>query len=229
MARYYELPVEGSGGGTDTHAPGIQSTLERAMNAMLPMLSWPDLMVGAGLLGAVAASLIVFLAPRKFQAQAVVMVDQQVELAVPPSSPLDDVLYVSRETVRLEELSYADTLWEQVFSSLEASEFEAELTDIESLQDLVRAPHYQDGAWFFTATHSDPSFATAIANAWAESFTATVQDWVETAQEAHALQAQLEEIARLQALTIDECGQIEWAAGRVAEINQTLLASSGVP
>ena len=51
MARYYELPVEGSGGGTDTHAPGVQSTLERAMNAMLPMLSWPDLMIGAGLLG----------------------------------------------------------------------------------------------------------------------------------------------------------------------------------
>jgi trimethylamine--corrinoid protein Co-methyltransferase len=51
MARYYELPVEGSGGGTDTHGPGIQATLERAMNAMLPTLSWPDLMIGAGLLG----------------------------------------------------------------------------------------------------------------------------------------------------------------------------------
>ncbi|MFC1996393.1 trimethylamine methyltransferase family protein [Chloroflexota bacterium] len=51
MARFYELPVEGSGGGTDTHVPGIQATLERAQNAMLPMLSWPDLMVGAGLLG----------------------------------------------------------------------------------------------------------------------------------------------------------------------------------
>ena len=51
MARYYEIPVEGSGGGTDTHAAGVQSTLERAMNAMLPMLSWPDLMVGGGLMG----------------------------------------------------------------------------------------------------------------------------------------------------------------------------------
>ena len=51
MARYYDLPAEGSGGGTDTYAPGIQATLERAMNALLPMLSWPDLMVGAGLLG----------------------------------------------------------------------------------------------------------------------------------------------------------------------------------
>ena len=51
MARSYKLPVEGSGGGTDTFSPGIQSSYERAMNVMLPMLSWPDLMVGAGLLG----------------------------------------------------------------------------------------------------------------------------------------------------------------------------------
>ncbi|MFH2037827.1 MAG: trimethylamine methyltransferase family protein [Chloroflexota bacterium] len=51
MARYYNLPVEGSGGGTDTFSPGIQASYERAMNGMLPMLSWPDLMVGAGLLG----------------------------------------------------------------------------------------------------------------------------------------------------------------------------------
>ncbi len=51
MARFYELPVLGSGGGTDTFTPGIQASYERAMNAMLPMLSWPDLLVGVGLLG----------------------------------------------------------------------------------------------------------------------------------------------------------------------------------
>ena len=51
MARYYGLPVEGTGGGTDTYVPGIQASYERAMNFLIPMLSWPDLMVGAGLLG----------------------------------------------------------------------------------------------------------------------------------------------------------------------------------
>lgn len=51
MARYYGLPVEGTGGGTDTYVPGIQASYERAMNALLPMLSWPDLIVGSGLLG----------------------------------------------------------------------------------------------------------------------------------------------------------------------------------
>jgi trimethylamine--corrinoid protein Co-methyltransferase len=51
MARYYRLPVEATGGGTDSYAPGIQASYERSMNALIPMLSWPDLVVGAGLLG----------------------------------------------------------------------------------------------------------------------------------------------------------------------------------
>jgi len=51
IARFYGLPVEGTGGGTDTYAPGIQASYERAMNSLIPMLSWPDLIVGSGLLG----------------------------------------------------------------------------------------------------------------------------------------------------------------------------------
>ncbi len=51
MAKYYELPVEGTGGGTDTYIPGIQASYERAMSSLIGTLSWPDLMVGCGLLG----------------------------------------------------------------------------------------------------------------------------------------------------------------------------------
>ena len=51
MGRYYGLPVEGTGGGTDQFIPGIQAGYERALTAMMPTLSWPDLMVGPGLLG----------------------------------------------------------------------------------------------------------------------------------------------------------------------------------
>jgi trimethylamine--corrinoid protein Co-methyltransferase len=51
MARYYSLPAEGTGGGTSHYVPSIQAGYERAMNALLPVLSWPDLMVGPGLLG----------------------------------------------------------------------------------------------------------------------------------------------------------------------------------
>ena len=51
MGRYYGLPVEGTGGGSDQFVPGIQAGYERSLTSMMPMLSWPDLMVGPGLLG----------------------------------------------------------------------------------------------------------------------------------------------------------------------------------
>lgn len=51
MARYYGLPVEASGIGTDHYVPGIQAGYERAINGLLPTLSWPDILVGPGLLG----------------------------------------------------------------------------------------------------------------------------------------------------------------------------------
>jgi len=51
MARYYGLPAESSGIGTDHYLPGIQAAYERALNGLLTTLSWPDILVGPGLLG----------------------------------------------------------------------------------------------------------------------------------------------------------------------------------
>ncbi len=51
MARTYGLPVEGTGGGTSHYVPSIQAGYERALNGLLPLLSWPDILVGPGLLG----------------------------------------------------------------------------------------------------------------------------------------------------------------------------------
>ncbi len=51
MGRYYGLPVETTGSGTGQFIPNIQSGYERALSALLSMLSWPDILVGAGLLG----------------------------------------------------------------------------------------------------------------------------------------------------------------------------------
>jgi trimethylamine--corrinoid protein Co-methyltransferase len=51
MGRYYGLPVEASGGGTSQFMPNIQAGDERGLNAFLPVLSWPDILVGPGLMG----------------------------------------------------------------------------------------------------------------------------------------------------------------------------------
>ena len=51
MGRYYGLPVETTGSGTGQLVPNVQSGYERALGALLSILSWPDILVGAGLLG----------------------------------------------------------------------------------------------------------------------------------------------------------------------------------
>jgi trimethylamine--corrinoid protein Co-methyltransferase len=51
MARYYGLPAETSGFGTARFAADFQNGYERALRALQPLLSWPDIIVGAGMLG----------------------------------------------------------------------------------------------------------------------------------------------------------------------------------
>ncbi len=51
MGRYYGLPVLGSGMGSGTYALGVQSTYEGALSSVLPLLAWPDILVGPGSLG----------------------------------------------------------------------------------------------------------------------------------------------------------------------------------
>jgi trimethylamine--corrinoid protein Co-methyltransferase len=51
MARFYGLPAETSGFGTARFAVDFQNGYERALRALQPLLSWPDIIVGAGMLG----------------------------------------------------------------------------------------------------------------------------------------------------------------------------------
>lgn len=51
MARYYGFPAETSGYSTGQFVPNMQAGYERALNVLPAMLSWPDILVGAGLLG----------------------------------------------------------------------------------------------------------------------------------------------------------------------------------
>jgi len=57
IGRWYGLPVEASAGGTDHHVPGIQAAYERALGWELPVLAWPDLLVGPGVFGAATLAL----------------------------------------------------------------------------------------------------------------------------------------------------------------------------
>jgi trimethylamine--corrinoid protein Co-methyltransferase len=51
LARFYGFPIMASGFGTDTFMPSRQAGYERALNTVLPLLEWPDILVGPGLFG----------------------------------------------------------------------------------------------------------------------------------------------------------------------------------
>jgi trimethylamine--corrinoid protein Co-methyltransferase len=51
MGRFYGLPVVSSNGGTDHFVTGVQAAYERTINWGLPVLSWPDILIGPGSLG----------------------------------------------------------------------------------------------------------------------------------------------------------------------------------
>lgn len=51
MAAYYDFPVMASGFGTDAFISSRQGGYERALNTVMPLLKWPDILVGPGLFG----------------------------------------------------------------------------------------------------------------------------------------------------------------------------------
>jgi len=58
MARYYGLPAESSPGGSDAHVLNFQNAYEDAIMEMPTVLSWPDIIVGPGMLdGSMVSSL----------------------------------------------------------------------------------------------------------------------------------------------------------------------------
>jgi trimethylamine--corrinoid protein Co-methyltransferase len=58
MARYYGLPAESSPGGSDAHVLNYQNAHEIATMGVPTILSWPDIVVGAGMLdGSMVSSL----------------------------------------------------------------------------------------------------------------------------------------------------------------------------
>lgn len=57
-ARYYGLPAESSPGGSDAHIPDVQCAYEGGTMALPTTLSWPDIIVGPGMLdGSMVSSL----------------------------------------------------------------------------------------------------------------------------------------------------------------------------
>jgi len=137
-------------------------------------INWP-IAVGLVMACALVAGLIGLALPTDFTASARVLVDHNVAEALDTSNRQAEATYLSRETVRLEGIGYADEVWAMVREEMEERGWDNLPDANEDLFSYVRIPHPMDGVWQFTVTHPDQAFASDLASAWASAFTATVR------------------------------------------------------
>lgn len=156
-------------------------------------INWP-LAVGLVMICALGAGLIGLALPTDYTASTRVLVDHNVAEALDTSNREAEATYLSRETVRLEGIAYADDVWARVREEMEERGWDNLPDANEDLFSYVRSPHPMDGVWQFTVTHPDQAFAADLASAWASTFTATVRAGLGDALQMQTVKQELDNL-----------------------------------
>jgi uncharacterized protein involved in exopolysaccharide biosynthesis len=132
------------------------------------LMAWRVWVAGA-IVGAVVAALIYVLTPPQYRAQATVLVDQNVEQAIPyEHDELSINTYLQRETDKLVELAWSDQVLSQLSTDTGIS--------VSGLRDgRLYLSQPSDGGWHFIVDAPDSETAAEIASAWADSFVKAIQ------------------------------------------------------
>jgi capsular polysaccharide biosynthesis protein len=115
------------------------------------------------LLGALIGAGIYYVVPPPHRARATVLVDFNLEQAWPKDTDRQQFYYLERESRKLEEIAWSDSVLQVVAQSHAVTI--AELRD-EKL--ILSQP--AEGGWHFYAEDQDRERAAAIASAWAQVF-----------------------------------------------------------
>ncbi len=140
-----------------------------ALDEILVLLSAWRVWVGGAVLGALIAGLAYLIFPPPYRAQATVLVDQNVEQAIPQEqSDLLKYTYLQRETDKLKDIVWSDQTLSRVAARTGLS-----LAELRDGRLILSQP--QDGGWHFLAEGANPETASKLASAWAEAFVAEVR------------------------------------------------------
>jgi len=138
-------------------------------DSLLRLLAAWRIWVGGAILGAAIASMVYFIAPPPYRAQATVLVDQNVEQVIPQEeTDLRKFNYLQRETDKLVEIAWSDQLLSRVTAQTGIP--------VAKLRDgCLHLSQPSDGGWHFLADASTPEAASALASAWAGAFVDEIQ------------------------------------------------------
>jgi len=124
--------------------------------------AWRFWSIGA-LIGGLLGMTVYYVAPPPYRAHAVVLVDFNLEQALPQDTDRQQFYYLERETRKLEAFAFSDTVIEEVVT-LNPDVTMAELRTMLLLSQPV------EGGWNFYVDDADPQRAVSIATAWASAF-----------------------------------------------------------
>jgi hypothetical protein len=152
----------------------------------LLLARWPMLVAWA-LLGAAAFWIYARLSPTRYRAAAAVVVDSNVDVAMPNAERLIIDSYLNQQTLQFESIAYSDAVWDVVAQAIVQEGIAEERAAALELADTTRLPHPEDGSGGL-GHGRDPALVARLANTWAQAFVDTVDDGVRLAQRELALQ-----------------------------------------
>ena len=129
--------------------------------------AWRFWSVGA-LIGALMSAAVYYLVPPPYQARATVLVDFNLEQAWPQETDRQQFYYLERETRKLEEIAWSDSVMEAIVAN------NGNITTQELRDGRLSLSQPAEGGWHFYAEDENPERAAAIASAWAQVFTEQV-------------------------------------------------------
>jgi capsular polysaccharide biosynthesis protein len=124
--------------------------------------AWRFWILGA-ILGAVIGAAVYYVSPPPYRARATVLVDFNLEQALPDDTDRQHFYYLERETRKLEEIAWSDGVMGMVVSESGIS--------VDSLRNgTLELSQPAEGGWHFYAEDADAKQAKQLASAWAQGF-----------------------------------------------------------
>ncbi len=148
-----------------------------------------------GVLAAALAAGVYPLLPWPYRTRAQVVVDHNLEAALPQGTDRQLFYYLSRENKKLEALAWSDEVLTPV-----AERLGQPLARLRGSGPLVLRQE-KDGVWHFWVTAATPQAARQAAALWAQGFVEHARAAVAAAQEAEAWRAQQAQVAEALAQT----------------------------